>query len=270
MAGAVSGFDATPVLVVAGTDPSAGAGLPADQKVCRDHGCWGLPVVSSVVVQSTAGVERFAPLSPALLEDQWRFIIEDIRPASVKVGMVGGSVLAETLGRLLNELENLPPVVVDPVLTSGHGTPLSQDEMASILLTKVVPHTTLLTPNVNEAEMLTGLQIQTAGEMEWAGKILMEAGARNVLVKGGHIADVDGDVLVSASGTRWFPFPSRIDGLDVHGTGCHMASSLACNLAHGVAAEVAVERSHRYVAGLIESARWSPGAGRQIFGWKTD
>lgn len=259
------------LVLVGGTDPCGGAGLPADLRACEALGCWGFGVVTAVVVQSTLGVRRFEVMSPELVAEQWDCVLDDAPTVSgAKLGMLGSAAVARVLGPRLAALQAAGcPVVYDPVLASGHGVALSGDALVEAVREVVLPAVTVLTPNVPEAERVLGLGagsiIDLEGALE-AAAALCALGPRAVLLKGGHLPGAPGDVLVVGAGERRSVLShGQLPGaLDIHGTGCHLASALACGLARGERIEEAAAEARAVFLGWLAGARLRPGRGREI------
>jgi len=223
-----------------------------------------LPIVSAVVVQSTQGVRRFESMSAALVGDQWDMLLEDCTPAAVKVGMLGGVEVARAMApRLAAVKAKGVPVVLDPVLRSGHGRALSQDALVVTVREEVLSEVSLLTPNIPEAETLLGVKIDDVASMTQAARSLCELGCEAVLLKGGHLRGAPGDVLVT-EGRETFLANVPIEGLDVHGTGCHLSTALACARVHDEDWVDATMRARDYLQEALRERIWRPGRGRPI------
>ncbi len=261
-----TGEDTVPiVLIAAGTDPSGGAGVLADVRVCDELGCWGMPVVTAVVAQSTLGVRGFDGVSPSMVLAQWDAVVDDCPVAVVKLGMLGTAAVAEALvSRLCAVRETGVPVVFDPVLASEAGRPLARQALVAVIRDELVGHVDVLTPNVPEAEVLLGRSISSVEELQEAALALVELGARSVLLKGGHLAGSPGDALAWRGGGVLFLANDVVVDADVHGTGCHLASAIAAHLAHGLALEDAIRGARSYLLEKFLTARWRPGRGREI------
>ena len=218
------------VWAIAGTDPSGGAGLPADLKTLHALGCYAAPIVTAVVAQNTRGVRRVRRVSADLVRAQIEALTEDFIPAAVKVGMLGGAPAVRAVADALARLS--APIVCDPVLAASGGAELLDAEGIRTLISRLVPRVTVLTPNIPEAERLTGLRVRGPEDMPHVAERLRGLGAATVVLKGGHLAGpACGDFFTD--GERAFWLWSLRCPLSVHGTGCVFASALAAGLARG-------------------------------------
>ena len=238
-------------LTIAGSDPSGGAGIQADLKTFHQFGVYGEAVITLATVQNTQRVSRVEVLPPDLVAEQIEAVISDIRPQAAKTGALGSADVIEAVARLAAEFEF--PLIVDPVLISKHGARLlsSDGERA---LKNLLRHAALVTPNIPEAEALTGLGIQSEEDMTAAAKRLLEFGCRAALVKGGHRESGDAaDVLVTRSSVQRFSRP-RLQTRNTHGTGCTFSAAITACLAKGFDLAAAVDRAKQYIQAAIESA----------------
>lgn len=238
------------VLLVGGTDPSGGAGLFADAKTAAALGAHGCLAVTAVTVQDSGRVYRWMPLDPEIIRDQMLACCDDGPIHAVKTGMLGGAGAVEAVVDVCRERLAGVPLVVDPVLAAGSGDSLSGTGLAEIVLRSLVPLASLLTPNLDEAEALTGLVVRTPDDMKRAAERLVELGARSVLVKGGHLEVEPVDVLAGDGGLRVFQGRRLVPG-KVHGTGCTLASGCAALLGAGYPPDRAVEKALSYLRGAI-------------------
>ncbi|CDZ24946.1 Thiamine biosynthesis bifunctional protein ThiED [[Clostridium] cellulosi] len=240
------------VLTIAGSDCSGGAGVQADLKTFAAHGVYGMSVIVSVVAENTFRVIRAYDLSPEAIENQIDAVFEDIGVDAVKVGMLSQSACMEAVARKLREYKPRN-VVIDPVMAAKNGCPLMQPDSVDTLIREILPLADLLTPNIPEAEMITGMKIQSDRDMEHAAEKIAAMGAKAVLVKGGH---AKGDALdILFDGNKFTHFSAkRIDTKNTHGTGCTYSSAIASNLALGFNLEEAVKRAKEYVTTAIRHA----------------
>ena len=248
---------ATPprALTIAGSDSGGGAGIQADLKTFAALGVFGTSAITAITAQNTLGVTAVAEVPIEVITDQIEAVTSDIGIHAVKTGMLSSTEIVECVSEAIERLE-LAPVVVDPVMIAATGAQLLQDDAIETVRTKLLPHASVVTPNVPEAETLTGIEIDSLEDMELAGGELVMMGADAAVVKGGHFDDGSGrvnDVLVSKNGTRTFT-TLRIDTTSNHGTGCTFASAIAAHLAHGLELPTAVELSQRYVWHAIANA----------------
>lgn len=243
-------------LTIAGSDPSGGAGIQADLKTFHQFRVYGEAVITLITVQNTLGVERVECLPAELVTQQIRAVLADIRPAAAKTGALGNRELVEAVAALAGEFDF--PLVVDPVMISKHGAPLVEAEAREAIATRLVPRAYLLTPNLAEAEALTGIEVEDAGGMRRAAERLASMGAHAVLVKGGHLSGSATDVLFADG--QWHEFPAeRIPTRHTHGTGCTYSAAIAAELARGTPLVAAVARAKAFIT---EAIRTNPGLGR--------
>lgn len=233
------------VLSIAGTDPSGGAGAAADCKTFCAHGCFAMNVITAVVSQNTQGVRGYMDVTPELIADQIDAVFEDISVDAVKIGMVSVPV---TIRVIADKLRQYKPqfTVIDPVMvaTSGHRllAPEAEDTLKMVLL----PLADVLTPNLPEAEVLTGMTIETFAQMEEAAKQIAAMGPKSVLVKGGHRMEDATDIFYDGHTCHYFK-GKRIESTSTHGTGCSLSSAIAANLANGMTLPEAVGAAKKYV-----------------------
>lgn len=248
------------VLIIAGSDPSGGAGVQADIKTVTALGGYAATAITALTVQNTTGVKSVHLVAPGLINDQIDAVLEDIGADAIKIGMIGERAAAiEIAETALTSGGHQVPIVLDPVLAATSGDALAAPGMISILLERLVPLAALLTPNADEAAALTGISMRTEDDLALAGEWLIAAGAKAALVKGGHLSGPTVvDALVTNEGTTIFRNP-RIATTSTHGTGCTLASAVATGLAQGMALEAAVARAIAYTQ---EAIRTAPGFGR--------
>jgi hydroxymethylpyrimidine/phosphomethylpyrimidine kinase len=243
-------------LTIAGSDPSGGAGIQADLKTFHQFGVYGEAVITLLTVQNSVRVSRVEVLPPALVLEQLAAVLEDIPPAAAKTGALGSAEMIAAVARAAADFAF--PLVVDPVMVSKHGLPLLPPGAAGAVRDTLLPRAALVTPNLPEAEALTGLEIRTLDGMRAAACRLREMGARAVLIKGGHLEGDAIDLLLD--GAVWHQFPAaRVATPHTHGTGCTYSAAITACLARGVALPDAVARAKRFVH---EAIRTNPGLGR--------
>ncbi|MEW5740037.1 MAG: bifunctional hydroxymethylpyrimidine kinase/phosphomethylpyrimidine kinase [Myxococcota bacterium] len=245
-------------LTIAGSDPSGGAGLQADLKTFHQHQVYGMAVVTLVTVQNTQAVSRVEVLAADLVAQQLDAVLADIPPGVVKTGALGNAAVVEVVAERAARLSC--PVVVDPVMVSKHGHALLADDAVRAFTKHLLPVTTLLTPNTQEAEALLGRPVRTVEEAREAARRLGGMGPRAVLVKGGHLEGDAVDVLFHQGEVHDFHAP-RIHSPHTHGTGCTYASAIAAWLARGVPLLEAVPRAKTW---LTEAIRTPPGLGHGV------
>jgi hydroxymethylpyrimidine/phosphomethylpyrimidine kinase len=257
------------VLTIAGTDPSGAAGIQADSFVIQQHGLPAASVITAVLAQNTCGVQQLYPMSAAQITAQLDSALGDLPIAAIKIGLVPTPEAAEAISAAIARLPVTVPVVLDPVLSSGDGrralvAPGTTEALAA-MLAALAPRVRVWTPNAPEAAALSGLEVQT-GEQALRAAATLSAGGAHVLLKAGHLLREDGwlrDVWGSA-GEAALLEPLAAIPQDVRGTGCHLSSALAAQLALGSAPREAALLARRYLGALLHAARWSPGHGRMI------
>jgi len=236
-------------LTIAGTDPSGGAGIQADLKTMTVNGVYAMSAVTALVAQNTTGVKDILEVPPAFLEAQLDAVFTDIPPDAVKTGMVSSAELIEVIAKKLRQY-GANCVVVDPVMVATSGDRLLREDAMDALKNQLLPMAQVITPNIPEAELLSGLSITSPAEMETAAKAIGEQYGCAVLLKGGHRVNDANDLLWQKSGSRWFQ-GRRIDNPNTHGTGCTLSSAIAANLAKGFSLEDSVERAKAYLSGAL-------------------
>ena len=239
------------VLTVAGSDSGGGAGIQADLKTMLAYGVHGMSVLTAVTAQNSLGVQGVWPIPAEAIVAQFGSVVDDIGVDAVKTGMLGTREVTELVAGLLGRLEDRTPVVVDPVCASKHGDRLIAEDAIAAVRLEMVRRATVLTPNLPEAALLAGLE-ETAPAAELAGPLL-DLGADWVLVKGGHADGDPVDHLFGRDGTRASFSAARSDNRHTHGTGCTLASAIACELALGADVPTAVERAKAYVTGAVRA-----------------
>jgi len=245
-------------LTIAGSDSGGGAGIQADLKTFHQFGVFGMSVITAVTAQNTVGVRAWTALETSLIAQQIDAVAEDLPPAAVKTGMLGAAAVVETVAERIRA-HRLPRYVLDPVMVATSGDRLLHVDAERLIVERLVPLALLVTPNLDEAAILTGREVGDPDAMERAGRDLLGMGAGAALVKGGHLADaVLVDVLVTKNGVRRFEHP-RIATTATHGTGCTLSSAVTAGLAHGRDLERAVGDALDFVHRAIASA---PGLGR--------
>ncbi len=245
------------VLVIAGSDSGGGAGIQADLKTAMALGAYASTAVTALTAQDTAGVHGVHPVPPGFIAQQITVALADPGADAVKTGMLGDAAVIEVVARAL--AASTRPLVVDPVMVAKGGASLLAPEAVSALKTLLLPLATLLTPNLPEAEALSGRSVRDNTAMREVAAMLLTLGPEAVLLKGGHgEGDMVLDLLATQSGVIEFRRP-RQHTRHTHGTGCTLATAVACGLAAGLAMPAAVERAVDYVQAAIAAA---PGIGK--------
>ena len=237
------------VITIAGLDPSGGAGILADLRAFAAFGCFGTAAVTSLTSQNTHKVYGVYHQPADVVRAQIEPIIEEFKLAAVKIGMLPTLEVIEAVAGII-ERYNLPNVVLDPVIRSTSGFDLIDRSAARVLAERLMPLADIVTPNMAEAEILTGLEVTNIDEMQKAAIQLRDSARTAVLVKGGHLTKSATDVLASEQGIRLFE-GERIEGSNTHGTGCKLSSAIAANLANGEPLDRAIDRAKEYVSGTL-------------------
>lgn len=247
------------LLIIAGSDSCGGAGIQADIKTADAFGVYAMTAVTAVTVQNTRGVTGIHKIPAKIVRDQIVACLSDIGADAIKTGMLVNAGIVEIVAETLAKYARGIPLVVDPVMVSTSGVTLLDNKAEEILKKRLIPLATLVTPNIPEAKRLTGIRGTRRADIRSAAARLREMGAEAALIKGGHSTQstVD-DVLVCQGGEDIFAFP-RIKTRHTHGTGCTLATAIACGLARGLSLPLAVGRAREYVQAAIETA---PGLGK--------
>ena len=242
------------VLTIAGSDSSGGAGIQADLKTFAALGVYGASAITAVTAQSTVGVAESFALSADLVTAQIEAVAGDIDVHATKTGMLAGAAIVEAVAAAIKEMD-LPLVVVDPVIASKRGDPLLDADGVTMLCTELLPLARVVTPNIPEAEALSGIRIEDEDAAQEAARRIHGLGAAAVIITGGHRPGADDVTDLLFDGQRFSMFrTARIDSRNTHGTGCTFAAAVAAHLALGHELATAAERSQQFVAGAIRHA----------------
>ena len=236
-------------LSIAGSDPSGGAGIQADLKTMTMNGVYAMCAITALTVQNTLGVTNILEVGPEFLGQQLDAVFQDIRPDAVKVGMVSSAGLIRVIAQKLRQY-GAQNVVVDPVMVSTSGSRLLESDAAAALREELFPLAAVVTPNIPEAQALSGRDIHTPEDMEAAAKAVGDAYGCSVLCKGGHSLNDANDYLYCQGQGRWF-LGQHIGNPNTHGTGCPLSSAIAANLAKGQDLETAVATAKAYLSGAL-------------------
>ena len=247
------------VLIAAGSDSGGGAGIQADIKAVTALGGYAMTAITAITIQDTTGVHGIVPVPVNAVLEQMRVCLADIGADAIKTGMLGDKALTVAIAEELSGRAKGIPAIIDPVMVAKGGANLLQREAVDALKSELVPQAYLLTPNAPEAERLANVAVENVDGQRRAAERLLRAGAKNVLIKGGHIGgDAIVDLLATEQGELFFESQLIHTG-NTHGTGCTLASSIAALIAQGKALPDAVEEARAYV---LEAIRHAPGFGK--------
>jgi len=240
------------VLIIAGSDSSGGAGIQADIKTVTSLGCYAMTAITAVTVQNTTGVKSITPIKPKEISNQIEFTLKDIKANAVKIGMLHSKqVITAVIGSLRKM--NIKKIVLDPVMVAKGGTKLINDKAIIYIKKKLIKNILLITPNIPEAEILTNTKIRSVKDMIKAGKFLIDLGAKNVLIKGGHLKSKQMyDILLNKKMVKIFK-SKKYTSKNTHGTGCTLSSAIATNLSCGKDMIKSCELGIKYVNEAIKS-----------------
>ena len=236
-------------LTIAGSDCSGGAGIQADIKTMTMNGVYAMSAITALTAQNTTGVRAIQEATPEFLKQQIDAVFEDIFPDSTKIGMVSSSELIYVIADRL-KYHKAKNIVVDPVMVATSGSTLMKTDAVKTLIDELLPIATLVTPNIPEAEVLSGVFIENNDDMQAAAKTIGDAHGCSVLLKGGHNINDANDLLYANGEYHWFE-GKRIDNPNTHGTGCTLSSAIASNLAKGFALSESVQRAKEYISDAL-------------------
>lgn len=238
-------------LTIAGSDSSGGAGIQADLKTMLVNGVYGMSAITALTAQNTLGVAAISEVTPEFLEEQLDAVFTDIFPDAVKIGMTANVKLIEVIAERL-AFYKARNIVVDPVMISTSGARLISEGAVEMMKEKLLPIANVVTPNIPEAEVLSGMKISGESDMEKAAKIISESYGCSVLLKGGHCINDANDFLFADGEMTWFNV-KRINNPNTHGTGCTLSSAIAANLANGHNLKQSVRLAKKYVSGALSA-----------------
>lgn len=238
-----------PVLTIAGSDSSGGAGIQADLKTMTAHRAYGMSVICALTAQNTTGVTGILNVPTDFITAQMDAVFGDIPPLATKLGMLSTSDIICTVAEGL-KCHRAANIVVDPVMVAESGAKLLADDAAQALIDRLLPMATVITPNLYEAQILSGMSITTRDDMTAAAKVLADLTPAAVLIKGGHLSGDAADLLYHKGEEHWFCAP-RIANPNSHGTGCTLSSAIACRLAAGHSIPEAVELAKAYLTDAL-------------------
>lgn len=239
------------VLSIAGSDCSGGAGIQADIKTMTAMKVYAMSVITALTAQNTTGVYGIMEASKEFVDSQLDCIFTDIIPDAVKIGMVSNENIIEAIAEKLLKYQ-AKNIVLDPVMVSTSGSRLLNEHAADSLMKRLIPIADLITPNIPEAEVLSGMKIETDENMVEAAKKIAEKYEGDILLKGGHRQENANDLLYTKGAIIWFE-GERIENPNTHGTGCTLSSAIACGLAKGYSMEKSVQEAKKYVSGALKA-----------------
>jgi hydroxymethylpyrimidine/phosphomethylpyrimidine kinase len=240
------------VLIIAGSDSSGGAGIQADIKTVTSLGCYAMTAITAITAQNTTGIKSIIPLKPREISSQIEFTSKDIKPNSIKIGMLHSKQVIAAVIKSLKKI-NAKKIVLDPVMVAKGGAKLIDDQAIADIKKKLINKTLLITPNIPEAELLTNKKINSVNDMIKAGRLLIDLGAKNALIKGGHLKSLEmNDVLLNKNIIKIFK-SKKYKSKNTHGTGCTLSSAIATNLSCGKDLIKSCELGIKYVNDAIKS-----------------
>ncbi len=247
-------------LTIAGSDSGGGAGIQADLKTFAAFNVYGMSAITSVTAQNTVGVTAIYDITPEIVGRQIEAIMEDIGVNAAKTGMLSNSNIIETVADKIKEY-HLEKLVTDPVMVAKSGSPLLEEEAKTTLIRKLLPLVYIVTPNIFEAEIISGISIRSIKDAEKAATLIYEKGPKNVLVKGGHLFTKKAiDILFDGSEYHYYE-SERIDTKNTHGTGCTLSAAITAGLAKGLDVRQAIEIAKDYINRAIREAPPNIGKG---------
>lgn len=238
------------VLTIAGSDSSGGAGIQADIKTMSSHKVYGMSVITALTAQNTTGVYGIFEVSPEFVSQQMDAVFTDIYPEAVKIGMVSNKEIISVIADKLEEY-GAGNVVLDPVMVSTSGSRLCKDDSIEMIISRLFPLAKLITPNIQEAEVICGFEIKNKEDMCTAAVKISQVYSGYILIKGGHLADCSDDLLYKDGNFKWYE-QDKINNPNTHGTGCTLSSAIACNLAEGYDIDKSILNAKIYITGALK------------------
>ncbi len=240
------------ILIIAGSDSGGGAGIQADIKTTAAHGVFATTAITALTAQNTHGVHGVAATEPEFVRAQIEAVLSDIGADAVKIGMLANAEIAAVVADALKDTQ--APITLDPVMVASSGDSLLSDNAVQLIRNKLIPLAAIVTPNIPEAEILAGMEIENLADMEIAAQKILALGCKAALIKGGHMSGEKLTNLLVTKNERWSFEYAKIATNSTHGTGCTLASAIACKLANGLKIEEAVKKAGDYVNHAIENA----------------
>jgi len=242
------------IMTIAGSDSGGGAGIQGDIKTITSLGGYATSAITAITAQNTLGVKSVLNISINMIEEQITAILEDIGTDAIKIGMLSNEKIINCVVKLLSNLKKKIPIVLDPVMVAKGGHKLLDAGAETALINELMPLCTIITPNIPEAEVITGIKINDALDLENAGRSIIDMGINNVLMKGGHLNSSKlTDVLITNNNIEYFN-NNKINTKNSHGTGCTLSSAIACGLGQKLTLKESVKRAHLYVYKSILNA----------------
>ena len=242
------------IMTIAGSDSGGGAGIQGDIKTITSLGGYATSAITAITAQNTLGVKSVLNISINMIEEQITAILEDIGTDAIKIGMLSNEKIIHCVVKLLSNLKKKIPIVLDPVMVAKGGHKLLDTGAETALINELMPLCTIITPNIPEAEVITGIKINDALDLENAGRSIIDMGINNVLMKGGHLNSSKlTDVLITNNNIEYFN-NNKINTKNSHGTGCTLSSAIACGLGQKLTLKESVKRAHLYVYKSILNA----------------
>lgn len=243
------------VLSIGGSDSGGGAGIQADLKTMSALGCFGTTAITAVTVQNTVAVRGIHAIPVEVVKGQIKAVMDDLKPSAIKIGMVHSAELAVGIAEVLHHYPNIP-VVFDPVMVATSGDRLIADNTVATLREYLFPMAALVTPNLDEAGILAGIEIKTIGDMKATAVRIMRYGCNAVLIKGGHLKGPDlFDIYLDKDGNERIYRSTAVDTINTHGTGCSLSSAIASFIALGNDLDISIANSKKYIQRAIEQGK---------------
>lgn len=238
-------------LTIAGSDSSGGAGIQADLKTMTVNGVYAMSVITALTAQNTQGVTGILDVSPEFINEQMDAVFTDIYPDAIKIGMVSSPEIVEAIARSLEKFQ-AKNIVLDPVMVATSGAKLLKEEAMDSLINRLIPLADVITPNIPEGEILSGMEIKSEDDMQKAAELIGDKYDCAVLLKGGHSINDANDLLYREGKFRWFR-SERIDNKNTHGTGCTLSSAIAANLSKGIDLDEAILKAKNYLTEALRA-----------------
>jgi len=242
------------IMTIAGSDSGGGAGIQGDIKTISSLGGYATSAITAITAQNTIGVKSILNIPINMIEAQITVILEDIGTDAIKIGMLSNEKIIHCVTKVISTLKKKIPIVLDPVMVAKGGHKLLDKGAEKALINKLMPFCTIITPNIPEAEVITGIKINNINDLEIAGQSIIKMGINNILMKGGHLDDkMLTDILITRDNIEYFE-SERIITQNSHGTGCTLSSAIACGLGQKLTLKESINRAHKYVYKSILNA----------------